>query len=249
MEPILISIAHIIATTATTQRGRETLMELCAGIQTYVAVKTPAVVDEAAAAVAPPAAPAVPEAPPAAAAPPAVAEAPAPIRRPITFPGSYNIIKDVVAKVANDMEAINNITDIDKRFAEINSLYKYIVYTVPGILLFSNLQEIVTSKIDTYITQLQTTYKNIPESKKYLGNFGLMKYSMSYPMTVRFSWYEDDTRITVVQTNTGTFKEIRRGDLTGRKLTDPRYWDDFKSLKQFWADHSLTNSEIATTYA
>jgi hypothetical protein len=265
MEPVLINIAMLFEKMTATQEGRESLMQMCSAIEMYVAGKvlpvaptaavapsnevvavTPATASATALPRASPEAVAASVAKAGATAAAEAAEAAASAEQK-KFPDDYEIIIDIIKKVVHDMDAINNITDVDKRFLEINKLYEYITFNVPGILLFNNLQKCVKMKIDVYLNQLETSYKNIIGYKFYRDRFTIMKYFLNRHNAARFSWYEGDARVTVVQTGSGSFKEIRRGELTGKKLTHPRRWADFHALNVFWSENGLTNRNIATS--
>lgn len=277
MEPLLINIANLFEKVSATQEGRESLMQMCSSIQMYVAGKalpTHVAIPVAAAPVAalPVAAPHVADAhvaihvaaaPPVADAHVAIPVAAAPSNEVVMprvfaeavtastgqkkFPEGYEIIADATNRIKHEMDAIDCITDVSKRVDAINKLYRYIIIDISGILLFNTLEKSIKMQIATYLNQLKTIYNNIPNCKFYRERFNNMLFFLNNHRAARFSWYEGDTRITVVHTSKKNFREIRRGELTGKKLTNPRIWADFHALKAFWSENGLTISNVATS--
>jgi hypothetical protein len=247
MEAVLTNIGTLLELAASSDSGRKIIMELCSALQIYTADKALpiATTDAETEATAARAYELHTD---------SIATTTVENTASLNFPQGYTIIHDAITKITKDMDTINDIIDINKRFVEINKLYGYIMYTVPGVLLFSEVKKTITSKIDSYITQLETNYRNIPQSWKYITEFGLMKIYLKMNRSVRFSWYDNGTRITVVQTASGGFKEIRRGDLTGKKLLYPSKWENFDALQKYWAmqkywsEDDLTIKHIATSY-
>lgn len=165
-----------------------------------------------------------------------------------TFPDGYTLIDDINRKIKNEFDRINSIINDNDTIHSFYSLFKYMTCEVPGILLIQHIKVNVIRNIDNCITKLETSHMDIPDAKMYLNEFRIMRININCYRRIRFSWYEDDKRITVIQLEMDNFREIRRGDLTGYKLKEARTWNNFKDLCVYLSDNNITEKEIATYY-
>jgi hypothetical protein len=263
MESTLTNIAVILGIAAQTEGGRAAINELGANLQTYAAEKSRLAASVAAALASPAVANVLaPASSGAAASGGATAPAPAvpAVKKPTpVFPTGYTILadnlKEIVTKYASKISAA---TDLLSKAVSAFDMYYYIAYEVPGVLINPYYKsahlENITNLIDELINAPTTgtlTPDQLTQINTYIRNFEHMKYNMNLNLPVKYSWHTaDGFRITVVQTYEGAFREIRRGDLTGKDLRKAGVmtWKSADELMEYWQDNNITNSDIATAY-
>jgi len=236
----MINIGIILGMAARTAQGRTAITNLATGLLTFAEARS----ELAAAAAAAPI-----EAPPAPAPP-----APAPAKP--TFPEGYTTLadelKEIETKYASKITAASNL--ITKAAAALD-MYKYMTTSVPGILVHPHYKSVQLEKLTNLIDELTKALASAPPAqqlqiKLYLSELSRQQWHMNTDKSIKFSWHTaDGFRITIVQTYEG-FREVRRGDLTGKDLKKAGVmtWKSADELIQYWTDNNISTSDVATAY-
>jgi hypothetical protein len=144
----------------------------------------------------------------------------------------------------SERDFIKNVEIVLQSFEEI-------ICVTPGALIFPTVRIVVVNRIQECIDTIVSNSKGDDFYLKTLQDFNDIKgdiyklYTKKDNYTSYFYWYENNEPCTIVH-YCSTFKEIRRGNLTGRNLTNPRKWTSPDALVKYWADNSINN--IATYY-
>lgn len=234
MEAILTNIGILLNIASTTDDGRKAIADLSRALDTFKGASP------ATEAVTEPTGPAAPAVQPA---------QPEPPKRKLPDDFKFSTVGYIsLLDIANNIEKCNKEilaeNDIKEKQNKVVNLYVYINYHNPGILIYEKRKTELINNLSKYIEEF--------------GKAGLNNYTLQTILEdlqsddtsfIKYSWFDDDgKRCAIVKKYNGSFREIRRGDLTGKELTaaGPRRWANDKELREFWKKNGYIKSTIGT---
>ena len=174
-----------------------------------------------------------------------------------TFPEDYTILADALNIIDTKyMRQLVSEDNLLRKAAIAVDICRYMIKTVPGVLVssgFKSMQHVNINNVINELTKAKTTATpdQLTQINTYISEFKKFLWLLQIDRSIKFSWYTaDGTRITIVQFYEGTFREIRHGNLTGMDLKKAGVmtWENSDELMKYWHDNNISYSDIATAY-